>query len=80
MKGIRKYRTFLEARLDMYREMWERGFDVQRMLQFFKDYEKFVKSHNLPQTKPLYPPGIYFFKTLKEAQEDEKIREETRKR
>lgn len=71
---IRKYKSFLEARIDLYREMWERGFDEKRVSQLLKGIKEFVKRNNLPQATPLYNPGVYFFETIGEAQEDQEKR------
>jgi len=60
----------LEARLDLYREMWERGFDEKRISKILRDFHESVIRNNLPQAKPLYEHGIYFFKTIEESQED----------
>lgn len=67
---IRKYHSFLEARLDLYREMWKREFSWQTAKKFHNDFERFCKKNNLSVIKPLYPPGIYFFKSIKEARKD----------
>ncbi|MBI4648669.1 MAG: hypothetical protein HY738_19315 [Bacteroidia bacterium] len=65
---IRKYHSFLEARLDLYREMWERGFDEKRISKLFNELKASYKRNNL--LKFLYNPGIYFFKTIEESQKD----------
>jgi hypothetical protein len=75
MKGIKKYHTFLEARLDLYKDMWERGFDLARISHFLKKLKKSLVARGIIQS-PLYPPGIYPFKTFKEAEEDLNKREE----
>ncbi|OPX17815.1 hypothetical protein BXT86_04490 [candidate division WOR-3 bacterium 4484_100] len=74
MKGVKKYKTFLEARLDMYREMWERGFQKERVAKFLRDFEASIKRFNLPASKVLYPPGIYLFKSFENARNDLKKR------
>lgn len=62
--------------MDMYREMWERGFQEERISKLLREFEASVKRFNLPIGKPLYPPGIYLFKSFEEAQKDveERIR------
>ena len=69
-KGIIRYKTFAEARMDMYREMWEMGFDEDRMKRALKEFEDSIKRFNLPSSKLYYPPGIYPFKTFEDAQRD----------
>lgn len=70
MKGIRKYKTFLDARLDMYGEMWERGFQEKRVAKFLRDFEASIKKFNLPVSRLLYRPGIYSFRSFADAQKD----------
>ncbi len=74
MRGIRKYKTFLEARLDMYKEMWERGFQEKRVSKLLKDFDKSLKEFNLPASRSLYQPGIYLFESLDDAQKDVEAR------
>lgn len=50
MKVIRKYKTFLAARLDLYREMWERGFQEERVAKMLKEFEESAKKYKIPST------------------------------
>ncbi|MDI6740407.1 MAG: hypothetical protein QME74_08605 [Candidatus Edwardsbacteria bacterium] len=70
MRGLRKYRTPLEARLDMYREMWERGFDAERVNRFFIEFEEAAVKYNLPAGRSVYQPGLYFFRSFDDARAD----------
>ncbi len=69
MRGIKKFRTFQEARIDLYREIRERGFDKERHSRFLKETENFLEQKGMNRGQ-LYPPGIYPFKTFAEAEED----------
>ncbi|MCX5860457.1 MAG: hypothetical protein NT056_11335 [Proteobacteria bacterium] len=69
MRGIKKFRTFQEARIDLYREMWERGFDKDRLSRLLEETKNFLDQKGINQGQ-LYPPGIYPFRTLALAEED----------
>lgn len=69
MRGIKKFRTFQEARIDLYREMWERGFDQDRLSRFLKETKNFLDQKGINRGQ-LYPPGVYPFKTFAEAEKD----------
>jgi len=69
MRGIKKFRSFQEARIDLYREMWERGFNQNHLSRFLKETENFLDRKGINRGQ-LYPPGIYPFKTFAEAEED----------
>ncbi len=73
-RGIRKYRTFLEARLDMYREMWKRGFQEKRVARFLKEFADSLRKYNHPASKILYKPGLYFFESFEQSQRDLEMR------
>ncbi|MEW6102600.1 MAG: hypothetical protein AB1630_02080 [bacterium] len=67
---IKKYKDFLTARLDLYKEMYERGFQKERLSKMLKDFEASLKRHNLLASKVFYPYGVYPFLSFEEAQKD----------
>jgi len=59
MGGIKKFRSFDEARETHLREFIVRGFDPERMERFFQEY---AGTYRNP-----YSPGLYRFKSFEEA-------------
>jgi hypothetical protein len=59
MGGIKKFRSFKRARESYFSEMQAKGFDPLKMQGFLEEYTGWIKNP--------YKPGIYKFKSFKEA-------------
>lgn len=57
---MKKYKSFLSARLDLYKEMWEKGFDKEYISKLLRETKRLLKRKNP------YSHGIYLFKTFNE--------------
>ncbi len=69
MKGIKKYRTFEEARIDLYNDMIKEGFKSEFISEYFRKMKKTLEERGLVKER-LYAPGLYFFESFEEAERD----------
>ena len=59
MGGIKKFRSFKEARQSYLEDMQRKSFDPLKMQRFLNEYAGWMKNP--------YKPGLYKFKSFKEA-------------
>lgn len=79
MSRIRRYRTFEEARLDLYKEMWKKGFVKEEISEYLEKMKNSLEEKKIIK-HPIYPPGIYPFRSFEEAERDLKRRIKKAKR
>ncbi len=69
MSSIRKYKTLDDARIDLYREMWERGCVKESLSEYFKKMKDSLEEKKIIKAQ-IYPPGVYPFNSFEDAEKD----------
>lgn len=69
MSRIKKYKTLNDARIDLYREMWEAGFVKEHLSEYLKNLKDSLEGKNIIK-KRIYPPGVYPFYSFEQAEKD----------
>lgn len=69
MSRIKRYKSPNDARIDLYREMWEAGFVKEHLSQYLKNLKDSLEGKNIIKNR-IYPHGVYPFHSFEEAEKD----------